>query len=321
MDVLSDLLDSAGLRGQVYCRTLASAPWGLEMPPLPQVGLHVVTEGVCWVRLAGEDELHRLLPGDAVILPHGSGHSLSDAPESPLLSFDEWKESKDERHRLIRRSGGGGEATSLICGGYRFVSGSAHPLVQLLPSRITARSVDGSGLDLALRSLRREFERPDVGSPTIMSRLLDVVFVEILRQWLDTQGDGESGWLGALRDAAVSDALARLHQEPARRWTVADLAREVGLSRSVLARRFREKVGQTPLAYLAQVRLELAARQLLTSEASLIEIARRVGYDSEFAFNRAFKRQYGRPPGRFRRAGAGVDTGAIDEPAGAEYSG
>lgn len=329
MDVLSEILHSAGLRGEIYCRTLASAPWGLEMPPLEQVGLHVVTRGVCWLRVSGEGERHRLVPGDAVILPHGTGHALFDSPDSALLSFEQWKESKDERHRLIRRSGGGGEVTGLICGGYRFVSGAAHPLMRLLPNRIMARSTDGGGLELALRALRREFERPDVGSPTIVSRLLDVVFIEILRQWLDTLEHGDSGWLGGLRDAAVSDALARLHRQPARRWTVAELAREVGLSRSVFARRFRDKVAHTPLAYLTTVRLDLAARLLRESDAGIAEIARRVGYDSEFAFNRAFKRQFGQPPGRFRRGaavagpgldGPGLDGPAVDGPGPAEFS-
>ena len=177
--------------------------------------------------------------------------------------------------------------------------------MRLLPSLIHIRAdATTSGLERALASLRREYEAPDVGSPTIVSRLLDVVFVEILRAWLSSQEEGAAGWLGALRDATIAGALARLHREPQRRWTVEDLAREVGMSRPVLARRFRQKVGVPPLAYLTQVRMDLAARLLLASDASLTEVAGRVGYESEFAFNRAFKKEYGSPPGRYRRQAA-----------------
>ena len=304
MDVLSEFLDASGLRGRIFCQTRATAPWGLWMPPLPQVGLHVASRGTCWVRLGEDGEPRRILPGDAIFLSHGTGHALMDDPSSPLQSFDEWKARRDERHRLVREAGGGGETTHLICAAYRFESGSPHPLVRLLPALIHIRAdATTGGLARALRSLKEEFENPDVGSPTMVSRLLDVVFVEALRAWLSEQEEGAAGWLGGLRDAAIADTLARLHRQPERPWTVAGLGREVGMSRPVLARRFRQKVGMPPLAYLTQVRMDLAARLLLRTDATLAEIAGRVGYDSEFAFNRAFKKAYGVPPGRFRKAG------------------
>ncbi len=306
MDVLSDFLDASGLRGRVFCQTRATVPWGLWIPPLPQVGLHVATRGTCWLRLGEGGPTTRLLPGDVALLPHGAGHSLADDPSSPLQSFDQWKASRDERHRLVREAGGGGEPTHLICAAYRFESGSPHPLVRLLPELIhISADTTPRGLERALSSLKDEFERPDVGSPTLVSRLLDVVFVEILRAWLSGQEEGTAGWLGALRDRAVATALARLHEEPARAWTVESLAREVGMSRPVLARRVRQKVGLPPLTYLTQARMDLAARRLLRTDDALAKIARRVGYDSEFAFNRAFKKEYGVPPGRFRQTRGG----------------
>lgn len=305
MDVLSDFLEASGLRGRVFCQTRASAPWGLSIPPLPQVGLHVVTRGAGWLRL-GEDRVS-LMRGDVILLPHGTGHELCDDHSSRLQSFDEWKEHRDERHRLVRECQGGGAVTHLICAAFRFESGLPHPLMKLLPPLIHIRGDDTTGgLGRALRSLREEFEHPNIGSPTLVSRLLDVVFVEILRAWLTGQDEGAAGWLGALRDRPIAEALSHLHQDPSRAWTVESLAREVGMSRPVLARRFRNLVGLPPLSYLAQFRMDFASRLLLRSDAGLAEIARRVGYDSEFAFNRAFKKQYGQPPGRFRRTKARI---------------
>ena len=303
MDVLSNFLEATGLRGQVFCQTRAAAPWGLHIPPLPQVGLHVVTRGTCWVRLTGEEEVHRLVRGDLILVSRGSGHGLFDDPSSPLQGFEAWKATRDERHRLVREMDGGGEVTHLLCAAFRCDSGPPHPLVRLLPPLIHIPSEDtNAGLERALKSLQAEFQDSDIGGPTIVSRLLDVVFVEILRTWLNKQAEGTAGWLGALRDPGIARVLAHLHGDPAHPWTIEGLAREVGMSRPVLARRFRQKVGAPPAAYLTQLRMDLAARRLRRSEASLAEIAREVGYESEFAFNRAFKKEYGLPPGRFRRS-------------------
>ncbi|MEM9291077.1 MAG: AraC family transcriptional regulator [Acidobacteriota bacterium] len=312
MDVLSDFLDASGLRGQIFLQTCAAAPWGVAMPALPQVGLHVVTRGTCWLLMTGEPqegrpvERRRLFPGDAILLPHGSGHGLADDPASPLVSLDTWKATRDERHQLVEEVGEDGDTTHLICGAYRFVSGSRHPLVSQLPPVIHLRADSTSpGLDRALRSLRAEFESPSVGSPTLVSRLLDVVFVEALRTWLAEEDKGNIGWLSALRDRPIADALAHLHREPQRRWTVEDLGREVALSRAVLARRFRHKVGVPPLTYLTQLRMDLAARLIRRGDVSLAEIATQVGYDSEHAFHRAFKRAFGQPPGQYREQNQG----------------
>ena len=301
-EVLSEFLQSTGLRGQVFCQTIATAPWGLRMPSLPQVGLHIVARGSCWLALEGDETHSRLLPGDVVLLPHGAGHSLYDAPGSKLLDLEEWKTRKDRLDRLVRESRGGGEETHLLCGAYRFESGSEHPLVRLLPPVIHVESSQAPpGLERILRALREEFLRADIGGPTVVSRLLDVVFVEILRAWLDSGQALETGWLGALRDPRIATVLERLHHRPERAWTVSALAREIGLSRATFARRFRQKVGVTPARYLSQIRMDLALRLLRGTDEGLAVIARRVGYQSEFAFNRAFKNEVGVPPGRYRQ--------------------
>ncbi|MEM8961854.1 MAG: AraC family transcriptional regulator [Acidobacteriota bacterium] len=301
MDVLSHFLDVTGLRGQVFCQTVATAPWGLWIPARPRIGLHLVDRGTCWLRIGEQGEPVRLVPGDVALVPHGEGHALYDDPTSELMSFETWKVSKDAESRLIRRHDGGGAETVVICGGYESITDSLHPLVKLLPARVFVPAAEAPrGLERALRSLRTEIDRPDIGSRTLISRLLDVVFVEILRYWLEKMDD--PSWLGALRDRGLATALGRLHEDPARRWTVAELALQVGMSRAVLARRFRDGVGESPLAYLAQVRMDAAARLLIGSDDSLSAVARQVGYDSEHAFNRAFKRARGVPPGAYRRS-------------------
>ena len=307
MDVLGEILDVTGLRGRVFCRTEASAPWGLSLSPSSRVALHVVTRGACWLQLDGADSPCQLVQGDVVLIPGGRGHQLVDQPSSPTLPLTEWRKRKDERHRLISEHHGGGAVTHLICGAYEFASGEEHPLLGLLPPVIQARSSHlgaHAGLSRALTSLAVEFEQPGVGSSTIVSRLLDVIFIEILRSWLTELPEGDAGWLGALRDPAIARALERIHDQPAQDWSVAGLAREVGMSRAVFARRFSELVGLPPAGYLTRVRMDLAARLLRDSDHSLAEIAARVGYGSEHAFNRAFKKDRGMPPGAYRDARA-----------------
>jgi AraC-like DNA-binding protein len=294
MDVLADILDFTGLRGSVFCHASAAAPWGLRVEASPKASFHFVIDGACYL-VAGRTR--RLVAGDLVLLPRGAGHALCDDPASPRIPLDRWR--ADKGARSTRR---GAAVTELLCGTYDLASQRHHPVLRLLPPVIHLRAEDSAGLQATLRLLLAEFERPDVGSSKVVSRLLDVLFIQVLRVWVDRQPEGAAGWLGALRDPAVGRALSALHQAPAQPWTVKSLASAAGLSRAVFARRFKELVGATPLAYLTQVRLDTAARLLRTTDDSLSSIAQSVGYTSEFAFNRAFRRTRGSPPGRFRQA-------------------
>ena len=291
MDVLADILAVTRLIGSVFCHATAAAPWGLRVDSSPKASFHIVVDGSCWL-VIDQRSPRRLNAGDLVLLSRGAGHALCDDPASPRVSLDQWRAQRGRRAR--------GAVTDLLCGTYDLGSQGNHPVLRLLPPLIHLSAHDSARLQTTLRLLLDEFDRPDVGSSKVLSRLLDVLFIQILRAWIDRQPEGSSGWLGALRDPAIGRALSALHRAPARPWTVKSLAAAAGLSRAVFARRFKDLVGATPLAYLTQVRLDTAARLLRTTDDPLAEIAQSVGYTSEFAFNRAFRRKRGSPPGRFR---------------------
>lgn len=303
MDILADILEVTRLSGKVFCQASALSPWGLQVDPGPSACLHIVVEGSCWL-LAGQQAPRQLSPWDVVLLAHGTGHVLCDDPKSPRIPLREWRVEKEAR-RAARERARGAPVSTLICGSYTMEAEDPHPVLQLLPEVIWVpgrRSAQNAGLQGTLQLLAAELEAPDVGSEKVVSRLLDVLFIRILRFWLDSEQAGATGWLGALRDRTVAQALALMHQAPAKGWSVESLADAVGLSRPAFARRFAEKVGQPPLAYLTDLRLAGAARLLRTSDLSLAQIAETVGYGSEFAFNRAFRRGRGVPPGRFRKS-------------------
>ncbi len=291
LDALAHRSVGTRLTGSIFCHASAAAPWGLRIDASPKASFHVVLDGSCWLVIDARAP-RRLIAGDLVLLSRGAGHALCDDPASPRVPLDEWRAQRGRRAR--------GAVTDLLCGTYDLGSQSNHPVLRLLPPLIHLPAHDSAGLQTTLRLLLDEFDRPDVGSSKVVSRLLDVLFIQILRSWVDRQPEGSSGWLGALRDPAIGRALSALHRSPARPWTVKSLAAAAGLSRAVFARRFKDLVRATPLAYLTQLRLDTAARLLRTTDDPLAAIAQSVGYTSEFAFNRAFRRTRGSPPGRFR---------------------
>ncbi len=299
MDVLADILTVTRLTGHVACHAWCDPPWGLRFDPAPKVWFHVVASGTATLVLAKGRPL-ALGPHDVVLLPHGNGHTLCDDPRSPTVDLATWQ-------KRPARKPGPRPRSELLCGSYTMAFQEIHPVLRLLPPVI---HISGGALrshralQASLDILLRELADMDVGAERVISRLLEVMFVLALRQWLDDNADRATGWLGALRDAPIGRALVELHMDPARDWTVADLARAVGMSRAVLARRFTEKVGETPLGYLRKLRIDLATVALHDTDHSLAEIAKSVGYTSEFAFNRAFQRARGVPPGRYRRARA-----------------
>jgi AraC-like DNA-binding protein len=298
-DVLGQILDRSRLNGQLYCRTVARAPWGLRFPARPEVALHLCVAGTCLL-FQGAERI-AVGPGDVLLLPHGDGHAMADSVRSPRRPLAEWLEGPDGPRR---RLGGEGLETVVLCGIYAFVSPAMHPVLRLLPARVHLRGAEEAARALGptVSLLERESERGERGASVIVSRLLDVLLVQILRAWADRQPPGEAGWLGALRDPVLARALGLMHAEPARDWDMTELARRAGTSRPTLARRFAAEVKQSPHAYLTSVRMHEAANLLRTTDEGLGAIAERVGYRSEFAFNRAFHRALGAPPGAFRRA-------------------
>lgn len=306
MDVLADVLTSTRIGGTVFARSELAAPWGMLFEPASRAGLHIIARGSCWLRTRGQSEPLHLAQGDVVLLPHGAGHSLISAPNAQAVPFSKLLERcqvSNGFNGMNLSLEGKGPSTVLLCGAYRFEHDGIHPLLALLPSLIHLRADAGvmSGpLEAVIRLLVAEYTQPGPGTITVTSRLVDVLFIQIIRGWLEQQPDGSAGWLGAVRDPQVGRALALMHGEPRRDWTVESLAAEVACSRATFARRFRELVGEPPLVYLTQLRMDVAARMLRDSDQPLAAIAERVGYASEFAFNRTFHRIRGVPPGRYR---------------------
>jgi hypothetical protein len=196
-DVLGQILDRSRLTGRIYCRTVARAPWGLRFPAGPDVALHLCVAGTCSL-FQGADRI-ALGPGDVVLLPHGEGHAMADSPRSPRKPLAEWLQGPDGARR---RLGGNGVETVVLCGAYTSVSPLLHPVLRLLPARVHLRGAEEAAraIEPTVSLLDRESERGERGGSVIVSRLLDVLLVQILRAWADRQAPGEAGWLGALRD-------------------------------------------------------------------------------------------------------------------------
>jgi AraC-like DNA-binding protein len=306
-DVLSSVIGSLRLRSRVFCRSELRAPWGLSLPASDYAHFHVVERGAAWLRLKGTRPV-ALTGGDVVVVPHGTGHTLTDSVGTKAKPL---AEMGAERSRTggctVLRGTGTGPETQLVCGSFRFERREAHPLLTLLPPVIHLRPAQGEASDwltATLRLLAWETRSGRPGSQAIVSRLTDVIFVQVLRAWVDGLPEGHGGWLGALRDRQVGAALARIHHAPEEPWTNASLAVSVGMSRSRFAARFSTLVGEPPLAYLTRWRMETAAALLGEPGVRLAEVAARVGYESDAAFSKAFRRQFGAPPSVWRRRAA-----------------
>jgi AraC-like DNA-binding protein len=268
---------------------------------------HVIERGGAWLRVEGLDAV-ALAGGDLVVVPHGAGHTLTDSLATKARSLAEMTGPRvSEGGCVVMRGGGDGPETRLVCGSFQFERRDAHPLLELLPPLIHLRPAEAPAaewLEATLRFLAWETREAKPGTETIVSRLTDVLFVQMLRAWIEAAPEGRGGWLGALRDRQVGAALAKLHRAPEKDWTNASLAEAVGMSRSRFAARFSALVGEPPLAYLSRWRLETAAGLLRDGALELAEVAGRVGYASEAAFSNAFRRRFGAPPGAYRRRAA-----------------
>lgn len=301
-DVLTDVLNSLRLQGRIFSSSELSAPWALELPKSQFAYFHVVERGGGWLRLKGEKTARPLASGDLVVVPHGQGHFIGDHPKTPPLTLEEFLLLGDEQS--VMKYGGGGAETHLICGSFQFENAVDNPLLKLLPAVIYIRGYQGRAedwLESTLRHLAYEARHPRAGSQIMITRLTDLIFVQAVRAWLQEQPESQGGWLGALRDRQIGAALGLVHREPNRNWSVAALADEVAMSRSKFAEKFKALVGETPLAYLTRWRMHLAATLLLDPNLTVGEVARRVGYESETSFSKAFKRRFGISPSAYRR--------------------
>jgi len=315
MDALSDALRVMRLSGAVFIDAEFTAPWcvvsqsGNPGSPVLSGGpnivfFHVLTEGRCKARLLGGGETLELGPGDLIMLPRDDTHLLgSDLHLAPTLA--DTLVQPAERGELMRiEHGGGGARTRFVCGFLRCDERLCRPMLESLPRILRVPLGDGPAtawLTSLMHAGTRETSAPRPGGETVLAKLSELLFVEALRRYIELLPEQQTGWLAGLRDRFVGRALALMHEHSDRDWTVEELAESVGLSRSSLAQRFTDIIGQAPMQYLTRWRLTIAAQRLRNENASLTRIAADSGYDSEAAFNRAFKRALGTTPAAWRR--------------------
>lgn len=306
-DPLGGALHQLRLTGCVYARSELTAPWGIDLPPLEgHMMFHIVTAGRCWLEAEGTEPL-RLERGSLALVPHGLGHRLVDERGGESVDFFDLPiERISERYEQLHY-GGGGEECRLICVVVRFDHAAADRLIEALPPVLHLDAWDGGDdrwLSDTLRFIAREAESLRPGGETVITRLADILVIQMIRHWIETESDVEIGWLAALRDARLGRAIAAIHREPGKSWTLESLARTAAMSRSSFAARFTEVVGEPAMRYLTRWRLQLARAGLRECDDPLGVVAERFGYRSEAAFCRAFKREFGVSPGSDRRAEA-----------------
>lgn len=298
------------MESSVFSRAALAAPFGVESGVMPTGIFHAVVRGRAWVGLAGSDDALELGPGDIVLMPFGDNHHVTDVPGRQTRYIGDLTTVDDRGmgHLVVE---GDGPQTSLVCGSVAFDVGLAHPVFALLPPILRVQDVDGRAarlIDDVIRLIADEVDAHRPGSDTVVARLADVLVIYVLRRYIDSLPPEESGWLAALRDPVLADALSIIHSEPEVGWTVEALARRVGLSRSSFFARFRERVGETPAEYMTRWRIHAATRHLREEGLSVAATARRVGYSTEAAFSNAFLRVMGVRPGAYKKTQTQTQT-------------
>jgi len=314
VDVLSEVLKVVKLQGALFYNGEFSSPWSFCSPPshtvapyvAPDAGhviiYHLVTAGRAYARLLDGERIN-LDAGDIVIFPHGDAHVLENGPATKAVDMAKELERISSQGVKLSRMGGGGEVTRFVCGFMACEPRLSHVFLSGLPPvfKVSIRN-DASGrwLENSIRFSVNEADASRAGGEAVLAKLSEVLFVETLRAYIAHLPAEQTGWLAGARDSDVGKTLALMHRNPAHPWTIASLAKETGVSRSALAERFRHYLNEPPMAYLTRWRLQLGAQMLASTSYSVAQIASEVGYESEAAFNRAFKREFEAPPARFR---------------------
>lgn len=304
MDVLTDVLNTLELKGWLSSRRELTPPWRYDFAASKDSMFHVVSYGGVYLQVDGEAEPIRLEDGDVVLFPTGHPHSLYDNPASPLTRLVHLDYNPQRGHQVVNYEG---EDTPLLmlCGAFHFEYPHDFPLLHHLPELIHIRGSQGrmqQGFADIVNLLARESASQQLGAEVMLRRLTELLFIQVIRLWIEQQAEASIGWIGALRDQPISAALGMIHQSPERRWTVKELADATALSRSAFSARFSELVGEPPMTYLTRWRM-LRATRLLKNEVRTETIADLLGYESEAAFRKAFKREIGIPPAQYRKGG------------------
>jgi AraC-like DNA-binding protein len=310
VDPLSDLLRVIRLDSAYFFAVEAAEPWSVEtvaareLSPriLPAaehlISYHILTEGRCYGGLLGE-ELVELVAGDVIVFPHGDAHLMSSG-RGVRVGPEVHSTSPDRYPHTVVLGDGRPRGASFLCGFLGCDRRPFNPLLASLPRRMHMRSLSNAWLDSFTRQVTDESSLGRAGADCVLTRLAELMFIEVLRRYLDDLPPGQTGWLAGLRDEVIGRVLALIHGRPGHPWTLAELAREGASSRSNLAKRFMLLVGQLPMQYLAQWRMQVAGNLLAQGGSKVAAIGAEVGYDSEAAFSRAFKKATGLAPGAWR---------------------
>lgn len=317
MDAFSQALSSVRMTGAIFVDAICTAPWGFSVPAMATVthllapgtehlvGYHLVTEGEALIGLPGAPDIP-IVAGDIVIFPHGDAHTVANGTPTHFAdsgkALGQWLAG--DFVPLKVGVGGGGAVTRFVCGYFGCERHAARLFLAGLPAciRMSLRG-DGAGewLETSIRHLLNDTTSSRPGRGVLLAKMAEAIFIETLRRYMEELPPEQIGWLAGARDPVVGAALALLHRKPCHSWSVAELACEAATSRTVLLERFDRFLGEPPLTYLARWRLQLAARKLQTTQETVLNVAADVGYESEAAFNRAFKREFGLPPARYRK--------------------
>lgn len=304
MDVLTDVLNALELKGWLSSRTEMTTSWRFAFAESSDMIFHILQCGRGYLSVEGESEPRRVEDGDVLLFPHGHAHTIYDHSASPLtqavcLNYEAYCE-----HRLFPCESEGPKMV-LLCGAFHVEQPDDSPLLRCLPRVIHIPGEQGNmerGFADLVNFIAHEAISPKSGSEVMLRRLTEMLFIQVVRLWIDQQAEAEGGWLAALQDQSISTALSLIHQYPERRWKVEELAEAVALSRSVFSVRFTRLVGEPPMKYLTRWRMHKAIR-LLKNEVKVEKIAEQLGYESQVAFRKAFKRETGMPPARYRKTG------------------
>ena len=319
MEVLSEVLKAVKLDGAIFFNGEFSAPWCFCTPPSSLLApylsaaskhvilFHLLTDGRGYVHVEEDDRPIPLTAGDVVVFPHDNPHIMRNGPVVKPVNdgkgIDEGIRQVLSLGLKVLRMGGGGAITKFICGYMTCEPHLCQVVLGGLPPILKVNIRDDASGQWLENSIRYSVDHADASGPggeAVLAKLSEVLFVETLRRYIAQLPEEQTGWLAGVRDPEVGKALALLHRKPAHPWTIASLASEVGISRSVLAERFRQYLSETPIAYLTRWRLQIGAQLLTSTSNGVMQIAGEVGYESEASFNRAFKREFGLPPARFR---------------------
>lgn len=312
MDVLTDVLRTVRLQNQCYGRLELTAPWGVEVDGSepPSAHFYAVLRGSGWLQVDGSSQAVPLAGGDLVLLPGGARHLLRDDLTTRAVAMARILDGRVKVPGGVIRHGGSGAPASIVGGHFTFEGGRHGALLEGLPPMIHVKSDGGAlvqWLEATFQLLATEVALAQPGADTVVSRLADILFVQALRAHMASLTDCSRGWLRALKDPQLATALRLIHEQPEKPWTVEALAQRVTMSRSAFAERFTRLVGEAPLGYLTRWRMQKAAHLIREPDATLGAIARVVGYETESAFGKAFRRHMGTSPGEYRKALARSD--------------